>query len=78
MDIDFEKEYSPSRWSKRFDADDAINNHVRFVKQESERIRETISFETHAYGTEPAENFDLFGLDLPDGLYFKFLILSIC
>lgn len=71
MDIDFEKEYSPSLWSKRFESgDEVISNHVRFVKNESDRIRATISYETLAYGTEPSENFDLFGTDLPDGFYF--------
>lgn len=70
MDIDFDKEYSPSRWSKRFKTgDEVISNHVRFAKQESDRIRATISFESIAYGTEPSENCDLFGTDLPDGLY---------
>lgn len=70
MDIDFEKEYSPSRWSKRFkSSNEVISNHVTFVKQESDRIRATISFETLAYGAEPSENLDLFGTELPDGLY---------
>lgn len=72
MNIDLEKEYSPSRWSKRFEsADDVISSHVRFVTQESDRIRNTISYETLAYGTESSENLDLFGTDLPDGMYFN-------
>lgn len=80
--MDFEKEYSPSLWSKRFESgDEVISNHVRFVKQESDQIRATIPFETLAYGNEPSENLDLFGKDLPDGIYiadsggFKKLIM---
>lgn len=70
MEADLEKLYRGMYWSKRFNSPaDVINDHFRFIKEESDRMRATIPFETVVYGRQASESLDLFGTDLPNGLY---------
>lgn len=80
---DLDKQYLPKMWTKRFQCgDDALTDHFRFIELESDYIRKTIPFETLCYGTDACESLDLYGPDLPDGLYFwysnnKTLVLNL-
>ncbi|XP_049828797.1 kynurenine formamidase [Schistocerca gregaria] len=64
---ELEEQYSPSRWSRRGDADYVISEHVRFAKEESERVRAQLPpLETARVGPGPRQLVDLFvGPQLP-------------
>lgn len=64
----WEKEYSPSEWSKRFStADEVINYHVKFVTEVSEKNRQELNCEVDVeYGSDNSEKFDIYGDDLPE------------
>ncbi|XP_019561130.3 kynurenine formamidase [Aedes albopictus] len=64
----WEKEYSPSEWSKRFPtADEVINYHVKFVTDVSDKNRKELNCELDVeYGSDESEKFDIYGDDLPE------------
>lgn len=63
----WEKEYSPSEWSKRFSsAAEVINYHVKFVTDVSDKNRKELNCELDVeYGSDDSEKFDIYGDDLP-------------
>nr|XP_053656042.1 kynurenine formamidase-like isoform X2 [Cherax quadricarinatus] len=63
---ELEEQYSPSRWSKRYSAQEIINVHVRVVKDLSQAARETVSHRIDVpYGPGPRAKLDVYGEDLP-------------
>ena len=62
-----DKNYSPSRWSKRALASEVIQIHCDFVEKESKEAQSTIPFETFRYGDGFREEVDIFGVDLKEG-----------
>lgn len=67
---DFELEYSPSRWSCRFNsnADKVLAHHIEFVTKKSALARDHVKYEQFSYGPGSMETIDMFGTDLPDGI----------
>ncbi|KAL0276092.1 UNVERIFIED_CONTAM: hypothetical protein PYX00_003750 [Menopon gallinae] len=63
---DLEYQYSPSRWSKRFDADAVIDAHVNTASAASQKARDSIPYEVLRYGEGKNQLIDLFGTTLPD------------
>ncbi|CAB3379923.1 Hypothetical predicted protein [Cloeon dipterum] len=62
VDEELERLYSPSRWSKRFDATQVIQHHVKVVSAESEISKSSIPNEIGLrYGPRPAQQYDLYG-----------------
>ncbi|XP_062553004.1 kynurenine formamidase [Armigeres subalbatus] len=63
----WEKEYSPSEWSKRFPtATEVINFHVKFITEVSKKNRQELSCELDVeYGSGDSEKFDIYGANLP-------------
>lgn len=66
----FEHEYSPSRWTTRFDrdADKVLSNHIEFATIESEQTRAHVKYEQLSYGAGCMETIDMFGIGLSNGL----------
>ncbi|EDS28155.1 kynurenine formamidase [Culex quinquefasciatus] len=64
----WEKEYSPSEWTKRFrTAGEVIEHHVKFVTEVSNRNRKELKCDLDVeYGSEDSEKFDIYGDNLPD------------
>lgn len=64
----WEKEYSPSEWTKRFrTAAVVIDHHVMFVTEVSNRNRKELKCDLDVeYGSEEREKFDIYGDNLPD------------
>uniref|UniRef100_A0A182QFV9 Kynurenine formamidase n=1 Tax=Anopheles farauti TaxID=69004 RepID=A0A182QFV9_9DIPT len=63
----WEKQYSPSAWSVRFQTPgEVINYHVNFVTSESKRNRDTLVTALNiAYGSGDRDKVDIYGDDLP-------------
>uniref|UniRef100_A0A182NEL5 Kynurenine formamidase n=1 Tax=Anopheles dirus TaxID=7168 RepID=A0A182NEL5_9DIPT len=63
----WERQYSPSAWSVRFQTpDEVISHHVNFVTSESERNREALETSLNvAYGSGDRDKVDIYGDDLP-------------
>lgn len=59
---------SPSEWSPRFggDAGQVLRHHCAFVHEHSDRVREQLHCETHAYGPSAAQTLDLFSASADD------------
>ena len=58
---------SPSRWSKRFDQEKVIEEHIRVVTAESLSVRQNVPCELGIrYGCLPSAKLDVFGTDLPE------------
>ncbi|KAF2884180.1 hypothetical protein ILUMI_22007 [Ignelater luminosus] len=63
---ELEKQFSPSRWSKRFPAEEVIQKHVEFITKASDDARKYIPCQLNIpYGSEDREKIDIFGTDLP-------------
>lgn len=64
----WEKEYSPSEWTKRFStAAEVIDFHVKFVTDVSDTNRKELNCDLDVeYGSEDSEKFDIYGDDLPE------------
>lgn len=64
----WEKEYSPSEWTKRFStAAEVIDFHVKFVTDVSDKNRKELNCDLNVeYGSEDSEKFDIYGDDLPE------------
>ncbi|XP_055598092.1 kynurenine formamidase-like [Uranotaenia lowii] len=64
----WEKEYSPSEWSKRFPtAAEVIDYHVKFVTKESDNNRSELKYDLDLeYGSDDSDKFDIYGDNLPD------------
>ena len=52
--------YSPSFWNKRFTPDGVIDEHVKFVTEESESAKSTIPYKTLKYGESGHEKIEFF------------------
>ncbi|XP_049886957.1 kynurenine formamidase [Pectinophora gossypiella] len=67
-DIELEREYSPSMWSRRFPtAQEVLQHHLNFVTAESEAVTNTIPHKLEIeYGSTPGQKLDILGTDLPD------------
>ncbi|XP_045510503.1 kynurenine formamidase isoform X1 [Colias croceus] len=67
-DMDLEKQYSPSRWSTRFNtAQEVLQHHVAFVTAASEAAVNSIPHKLEIeYGSTPGQKLDILGTDLPD------------
>ncbi|CAK1548357.1 unnamed protein product [Leptosia nina] len=67
-EMDLEKEYSPSRWSTRFDtAQEVLQHHVSFVSAASEAAVNSIPHKLEIeYGSTLGQKLDILGTDLPD------------
>uniref|UniRef100_A0AAR5Q3B2 Alpha/beta hydrolase fold-3 domain-containing protein n=1 Tax=Dendroctonus ponderosae TaxID=77166 RepID=A0AAR5Q3B2_DENPD len=64
-DQDFEKLYSPSQWSKRFNSKEVLEKHVQFIEHHSRLVREKIPCHLgNSYGPGPKEKYDIYGTDL--------------
>ncbi|XP_058815891.1 kynurenine formamidase [Topomyia yanbarensis] len=64
----WEKQYSPSQWSKRFPtASECIDYHLKFVRDLSDENRKEFQCNLNvAYGDMEREKFDIYGHDLPE------------
>lgn len=63
---ELEKVCSPSRWSKRFSADDIIPAHIKSVTESSKASKAAVPNRLNiAYGPKPRMKLDVFGEDLP-------------
>ncbi|XP_035778599.1 kynurenine formamidase-like [Anopheles albimanus] len=64
----WEKQYSPSAWSVRFETPaEVINHHVQFVKEVSDANREAMTTKLDIdYGSGEREKVDIYGEDLPE------------
>ncbi|XP_041974214.1 kynurenine formamidase isoform X2 [Aricia agestis] len=67
-DVDLEKEYSPSRWSKRFPSAHAVlQHHVNLVTAASEQAVNRVPHKLEIeYGSTPGQKLDILGTDLPN------------
>ncbi|VVC89575.1 unnamed protein product [Leptidea sinapis] len=67
-EMDLEKEYSPSRWSTRFNsAEEVLQNHVAVVTSASETAVNNVPHKLEIeYGATPGQKLDILGTDLPD------------
>lgn len=66
--LDFEREYSPSRWSPRFSTpEQVLQNHVKLVTEASLDAVIKIPHELDIeYGPTSGQKLDIFGTDLPN------------
>ncbi|XP_045904424.1 kynurenine formamidase isoform X2 [Micropterus dolomieu] len=85
---ELERQYSPSRWSRRMSADDVIKAHVKAVKEGTERARGLAQTLLNVpYGEGDGEKLDVYipstnSLDVPlviyiHGGYWQFLRYSV-
>jgi len=64
---ELELQYSPSRWSKRYSADEVIQKHVEFSIEASNAAKKNIPCQLNVpYGPADGEKWDIFGTELPD------------
>uniref|UniRef100_A0A182STY3 Alpha/beta hydrolase fold-3 domain-containing protein n=1 Tax=Anopheles maculatus TaxID=74869 RepID=A0A182STY3_9DIPT len=63
----WEKQYSPSAWSVRFETPaEVIDSHVKFVKDESDRNKQLLETTLDvAYGSGDRDKVDIYGENLP-------------
>jgi hypothetical protein len=68
FNADLEKEYSPSRWTKRFaSSNEVLNHHIQFITSSSDSARNEIPNQLNVkYGDAEAENYDIYGTNLSD------------
>ncbi|KAG8238716.1 hypothetical protein J437_LFUL015273 [Ladona fulva] len=70
MDLkELDLQYSPSRWSKRFEAERVIEEHMKIAEKASEEAKSSIPVEIGVqYGAKDGEKLDIFGGDyIPAG-----------
>ncbi|XP_039765508.1 kynurenine formamidase [Pararge aegeria] len=67
-EIDLEREYSPSMWSKRFSSSQEVTeHHVNVVTAASEAVINNVPHKLEIeYGATPGQKLDILGTDLPD------------
>ncbi|CAH4017108.1 kynurenine formamidase isoform X1 [Pieris brassicae] len=67
-EMDLEKEYSPSRWSTRFNsAQEVLHHHVAFITSASETAVNNVPHKLEIeYGSTLGQKLDILGTDLPD------------
>ncbi|XP_061382895.1 kynurenine formamidase isoform X1 [Danaus plexippus] len=67
-DMDLEKQYSPSKWSRRFSTSQKVlQHHVDFVSAASEAAINNVPHKLEIeYGSTPGQKLDILGTDLPD------------
>lgn len=67
---ELEKQYSPSRWSSRFSADDIISEFVKVARKCTEAAQNTLKHRLNVrYGPGERALLDVYGEDLPPGKY---------
>nr|XP_012140015.1 PREDICTED: kynurenine formamidase isoform X5 [Megachile rotundata] len=64
--LDHEANYTPTKWSKRFDQMRILVQHYKLAKNVTENSRKNLECELDiAYGTTDRTKYDIFGTDLP-------------
>nr|XP_012140013.1 PREDICTED: kynurenine formamidase isoform X2 [Megachile rotundata] len=73
--LDHEANYTPTKWSKRFDQMRILVQHYKLAKNVTENSRKNLECELDiAYGTTDRTKYDIFGTDLPkDAPLFVFI-----
>lgn len=62
-------QYSPSRWSKRYTAEEIITAHVKVTTEHSQGARRAVKHRSDiGYAEGPRAKLDVFGEDLPGGI----------